>query len=576
MHIGGRLFREVWVADFEFSAPPGERPAPICMVAREVFSDRTIRIWGEELLTSDGPPFEAEDDVLFVAYYAPAEIGCYLALGWPIPWNILDLYVEFRNDTNGLQLPSGRGLLGACVYYGLRGIGMAEKEEMRELAIRGGPWTEVERVALLDYCGSDVETATALLRAMAPRIDIERALLRGRYMSVVARIEAQGIPIDVPSLSLLRTHWLEIQEDLIEEIDRDFGIYDGRKFSIDRFASWLSARGIAWPRTETGRLSLSDDTFKNMVKSVPELAPVRELRSSLGRLRLMDLAVGSDGRNRCMLSPFASKTGRNQPSNAKYIFGPSVWLRGLIRPGPGMAIAYVDYSQQEFGIAAALSGDSAMIAAYLSADPYMAFAIQAGAAPAGATKATHAAIRERFKACALAVLYGMGAKSLASRARISVAEAKELLRLHRRTYPLFWAWSERVGMHAFLHGKIRTAFGWTLYTARDANPRSVANFPMQANGAEILRLACILTAEAGIMVGGPVHDALLIVSTRHNIKRDAAMTSHLMVLAGKEVLRGFELRTDTSIVQHPDRYMDPRGEAMWNKVWELIIKREEA
>jgi hypothetical protein len=67
-----------------------------------------------------------------------------------------------------------------------------------------------------------------------------------------------------------------------------------------------------------------------------------------------DLAVGHDGRNRCLLSAFRSLTGRNQPSNARFIFGPSCWLRGLIRPEPGRAIAYVDWSQQEFGVAAAL------------------------------------------------------------------------------------------------------------------------------------------------------------------------------------------------------------------------------
>jgi DNA polymerase I len=74
-------------------------------------------------------------------------------------------------------------------------------------------------------------------------------------------------------------------------------------------------------------------------------------------MRLSDLAVGSDGRNRTLLSAFRARTGRNQPSNTKFIFGPAVWLRGLIKPPPGHGIAYVDWSQQEFGIAAALSGD---------------------------------------------------------------------------------------------------------------------------------------------------------------------------------------------------------------------------
>jgi DNA polymerase I-like protein with 3'-5' exonuclease and polymerase domains len=85
-----------------------------------------------------------------------------------------------------------------------------------------------------------------------------------------------------------------------------------------------------------------------------------------------------------------------------------VWLRGLILPEEGCGLAYIDWEQQEFGIAAALSGDANMLEAYDSGDPYLAFAKQAGAAPPNATKASHGTLREQFKACALAVQYGMG------------------------------------------------------------------------------------------------------------------------------------------------------------------------
>ena len=101
-------------------------------------------------------------------------------------------------------------------------------------------------------------------------------------------------------------------------------------------------------------------------------------------MRLNELAVGRDGRNRTILSAFESRTGRNQPSNTKYIFGPSVWLRGLITPGHG--VAYIDWSRPEFGIAAALLGDTAMQAAYASGHPYLEFVKQAGAVPADATR----------------------------------------------------------------------------------------------------------------------------------------------------------------------------------------------
>jgi hypothetical protein len=48
-----------------------------------------------------------------------------------------------------------------------------------------------------------------------------------------------------------------------------------------------------------------------------------------------------------------------------------------------------------------------MKAAYESEDPYLAFAKQAGAVPVEATKSTHKAVRDLFKACVLGVKYGM-------------------------------------------------------------------------------------------------------------------------------------------------------------------------
>ena len=43
--------------------------------------------------------------------------------------------------------------------------------------------------------------------------------------------------------------------------------------------------------------------------------------------------------NRCALMPFRSITGRNYPPSSEFIFGPSTWLRSLIKPEPGRAIA---------------------------------------------------------------------------------------------------------------------------------------------------------------------------------------------------------------------------------------------
>jgi hypothetical protein len=239
-------------------------------------------------------------------------------------------------------------------------------------------------------------------------------------------------------LALLREKWADIQDQLIAAIDADYGVFEGRTFKRDRWEQYLIKHGIPWPRLDNGALDLSDDAFRQMAKAYPQVSPMRELRSALSDLRLNDLAVGSDGRNRTILSAFRSRTGRNQPSNTRFIFGPSVWLRSLIKPPPGHGVAYIDWSQQEFGIAAALSGDHVMQAAYLSGDPYLAFAKQAGAVPENATKETHGPTRELFKQCVLAVQYGMEAESLAARIGQPPVVARDLLRVHRETYRNFW------------------------------------------------------------------------------------------------------------------------------------------
>ena len=109
--MGGLPFRQVWAVDFEFIARPGERPDPVCLVARELRSGEMVRLWQDEQ-RRPAPPFPVDKTALFVAYFASAELGCFKALGWSMPARILDLYAEYRVQTNGLPTPCGRGLLG--------------------------------------------------------------------------------------------------------------------------------------------------------------------------------------------------------------------------------------------------------------------------------------------------------------------------------------------------------------------------------------------------------------------------------------------------------------------------------
>jgi DNA polymerase-1 len=573
-----RFFKEMWVADFEFISVAGENPDVVCLVAREVFSGREIRLWRDELRELDAAPWDTGPEVATVAYFAPAEMNCFLALGWKHPTSIIDLYCEFRAETNGRNLPDGNGLLGALAYHGLDGMAAVEKETMRALILSGGPWSDLEQAEILEYCASDVYATEQLLAAMADEITVDQlrlghAVIRGRYMGAVAVMESTGIPVDVSTFQLLRAGWGDIQDRLIASIDADYGVYEGRTFKEKEFSRYLFDNEIPWRRLPSGQLALDDDTFRNMAKAYPQVAALRELRHALAAMRQIDIPVGADGRNRVMLSPFRSRTGRNQPSNSEFLFGSATWLRGLIKPAEGNAIAYLDFSSQEIAIAAALSGDDALWSAYESGDPYMQFAIDAGQAPAGATKATHKAVRDRCKAIVLGVQYGMGAESMAMGAGMSVIEAQQLLLLHRETYRVFWAWAEENVNRALLGGELTTPFGWRyrLPSYEQPNPRSVQNWPMQSGGSDMLRLACIEIVKRGVRLCAPVHDAVLIEAPLDQIDAYVELARSAMVWASSMVLGGPACRVDAEVHRFPDRYMDEdRGAKMWNRVMELI------
>ena len=571
-------FPQVWCVDFEFMARPGERPEPVCCVALELRSGREIRLWGSEL--KDPLPIAPED--LFVAYYASAEMGCHLALNWPLPTNVLDLFTEFRTYGNGRdeQLGlKGASLLAALAHFGLSHLDPDVKSHWRERIIAGPPYDASDQVGILDYCASDVYALQGLLPKLVAQLDtrahwLEHALLRGRYMRAVARMEHTGIPVDKPLFERLSTHWDQIKLALIDGIRQEYPFYEGASLKQAKFAIWLQHKGIPWPRTESGHLMLTEDAFRKQALAHPILGPVREVQNNLAKLRITDMAIGADGRNRTLLSPFRARTGRNQPAASKFIFAPSVWLRRMIQPAPGRALAYIDFGSQEIGVAAALSGDEAMIQAYQSGDPYLGFAIAAGLAPPEATKASHKTIRDACKSLVLGTLFGMQARTLAENMGVSEAHARSLLAAHHRTYAVFWAWIRRVSDHAMLLNHIDTCFGWRLHVTGNTRPTALLNHPMQSHGAEMLRLACCYLTEAGIEVCAPVHDAVLIEAAEDEIEAKVMQARALMGRASPIVLGGFEVRTDADIIRHPERYDDPRVGDMWDRVMELLEQIE--
>jgi DNA polymerase-1 len=544
-----------------------------CCVAHELRSQHRIHLWQDELRGRKVPPYTTGRSSLFVAFVAQAELSCHLALQWPLPHYVYDLFAEFRNYTNGLQLAHGRSLLGALAYFGLEGLEAAEKDAWRTLAQRGGPWTREEREGLLQYCAADVDATVRLFRKLARQFPLSQTLFRGHYVPVVAHMEAQGIPLDCALYTRLLDHWESLQHALIDRLNPHFGFpYCDGHFSHTRFLTWAQAQGIDWPRTPHGHAVLDKEVLKELALCHPQLEAFRQLRKTLSLMRATGFPIGRDGYNRFLVWPFSTKTGRNAPSPVCNVMGAASWLRSLIQAPPGYALAYLDWQQQEYAIAAAKSGDPRMQASYRSGDPYLSLAMMVGAVPSHATKQSHGLIRERYKTVSLAVLYGMRGKALARRLGLPERVGHQLLGDHQQAFPTFWTWSDAIVQRALLTTQMSTVFGWQLRCRRggETNPRTISNFPMQGNASDMLRVACCLALEAGITLCASVHDALLIMAPLRDLHDAITTTQRCMAQASRHVLHGFALTTDVQIFPHPQHYVDKRGNTMWAIVREHL------
>lgn len=585
-------FAEIWCVDFEFypgtglanGGREGDAGTVLCVVARELRSGRLLRQWQDELGSSS--PYRIDADAVFIAYLNSAEFGCHIALGWGQPACSIEAYVEFRHLTNDGAVKAAErekgfhSLSGALRYFGDDSIDTAHKNEMRDRIVQGPPFTAGERQVILDYCQEDVDALARLVPHLIPTIrSLPHATKRAEFMWATAQQERRGVPLDLPMLERIGSHWDEIKVHLTLEKDKPFGIYeivDGvPHWRKQRFAEYVRQHGMAWPTYPDGSLDETDQTFREMAGRYPHIETLRELKYSLSKLRLNSLHVGSDGRNRTLLGPYGTKTGRNAPSNSKFVFGPAKWIRFLIAPPPGRVLIHRDYKQQEVRIAAVVSGDKALLEACESGDVYLGVARALGHAHDGMPAAELEDLRGLFKTVVLGIQYGVGYRALALRTGRSLFEAGEILARLRARFHKFEEYARGAVDHAGLRLEISTPLGWTMRCPSGINPRTVRNFPVQATASEVLHVACILAERRGLAVVAPVHDAIMIEAPIDQAHEASAALDRVMRDAASVVLRGYELPSDVQIIQPGECFYDKRGVEMWETIIHLVTKFED-
>jgi DNA polymerase I len=594
-------FGIIVVADFEFETSGGEYDLrngdlsmPLCLVAHVLNENlqhvQTIRMWRDELLASKCPPFDVGRNTLFVAYSAQAELMCFKALGWQFPAHVFDLHTAYLATTNILltynpdekrNKPRKR-LSDACRAYGIEGWENIDKGAIAQ-DIGEGRWRDHGRECVLEYCEEDVHMSARLLRAQLrghpglPPVEVERVLFWSSYSAnCVALIQARGIPIDMPLWNLVQENKGAVIGELLRRFDPSYGsdipIYTPEgEWNYDRFERWLIRTGVvAWPRLDSGQLDIDSDAFRSMYH-VPGIEGLHALRDSLGFIVKARLPIGRDGRNRPSLFPFGTTTGRN--AQAKSPYNAHAGMRGFIVFPRNAIGAYLDWRTQEIGVAAALSGDAALIEAYRTGDIYHALARLLGLTDDPDPvhwKKTNPDVRNRMKVLQLAISYGMGVPSLARGLDRHPLIASGIIERHKRSYPRFWQWRADIVQNAMLSRRMESVFGWPLHISTSPNQRTLYNFPAQSGGADMLRLATMRLCEADVVPNMLVHDGILFEET------DLEKIEHakeIMRQAGRDVCNGLTIdaEADQTLIDGA-RYSDERPVAkqMWTTIMHAL------
>lgn len=427
------------------------------------------------------------------------------------------------------------------------------KDMMRQLIIDGGPFADAEMQQILDYCYEDTVDLPAILDEIVKRYaqryskkDFsnvwEEMLLRGDYAMRSAQMVIYGYPVDVPRVKNLQENVPEIKNELAIDVNKiiepRYGFkpyrYNKRDHSFSKNTKLISDALLEeypdWPRSDkTLRASLKDEVLTKYTGAryeyrptlVDQLVRIQKTESALrgfeqhrspGKRSFRDY-LGPDGRVRPYFGIYRAQSSRSQPQASGFIFLKGAWVRTLVQPSWECYIGDIDYGAEEWIIAAILSGDSAMLADYVSGDPYVSFGIRAGILPPDATKKTHYKQRVYLKSGALGRIYGLGITGLQAKLEYDTGrtwewdEAKEIVDAFNTTYSDYYEYRAQLVEDYNDAGYIRLCDGWTMWGDND-NPLSVQNMPIQGTGAVVMRTAVAFSQDALVRVIKTLHDAL--------------------------------------------------------------------
>jgi DNA polymerase-1 len=389
---------------------------------------------------------------------------------------------------------------------------------------RNSDWTGELSPEQLAYAARDAEVLLPLTQSLQVKIDeaklTQAAEIEQRCLPALVWLARSGVNFNQDTWSQLAQEAERDAQRLSEELDAaapptlQRGMFGGERNwdSPEQVKQALLAAGYPVENTDDDTLARANHPFAELVR---EYRDARKRCTTYGRDWLKH--VRQDGRVYAHWQQIGATSGRMACGSPNLQNLPRGAYRRCFQAPAGRTLIKADYSQIELRIAAKISGDANMLAAYQAGHDLHTLTARRVLGMETVNKEQ----RQLAKALNFGLLYGMGSKGFQGYAKAKYAldlsedQANAYRMAFFKAYPGLAAWHRRVKQgHA---AETRTLAGRRCLLHKEAYDTFRLNAPVQGTGADGLKLALALLWERreqapGAFVVLVVHDEIVVES----------------------------------------------------------------
>ena len=381
---------------------------------------------------------------------------------------------------------------------------------------------------------------------------------------VLARMEYAGIKLDSGYLEKmseeLEGRISDIEQTIYGHADQEFNISSPTQLSDILFVKLNLPTSVS-KKGKAGHYSTAVDVLNKLrdlhpiIECIEQYREYTKLKSTY--VDTLPKQVDDNGRVHTTFDMTTAPTGRLSSNNpnlqnipVRSELGKKIRLAFVAEPGHVFIGA--DYSQFELRIAAALSGDEAMIQTFNEDQDIHQLTAAAilNIKPSEVTKD----MRYRAKAVNFGIMYGQGPHALAEQTGMSFAEARDFIAKYFMIRPKLKEYIEQLRQHALNKGFVETLLGRrrptpdvksSNFMVREGAYRQAINTPLQGTAADLTKLAMVKVQEklpknAQMLL--QIHDSILVEAPEKEADKISKMMKETMEAVYPDL--GVKLKVD--------------------------------